>query len=83
MTMSPPQEFNCEAILTIKLAQGPCHKVRHLDSYGEKLWVSLELAGTGKRFLNRTLITQALRSITTKWVLTKPKCFYTEKGTII
>ena len=42
----------------------------------------LELIGTGKDFLKRTSIAQTLRKIN-KWDLTKLKCFYIAKDTLI
>ena len=39
----------------------------------------LEHIGTGEKFLNRTPITQALRSTINKWELMKLKIFYKSK----
>lgn len=43
--------------------------------------IRLELVGTEKDFLNRTLIAQALRSTVNKWDLMKLKS-YMVKGTV-
>jgi hypothetical protein len=42
----------------------------------------LELIGTGNNFLNRTLMTQALRSLIDRWDLMKLKSFCKAKDTI-
>lgn len=44
--------------------------------------IRLELIGTGKDFLNRRLIAQALRSTVNKWDLMKLESFYVAKGTV-
>ena len=49
----------------------------------EKEGNRLELTGTGKDFLNRTLLAQALRSIINKWSFMKLKSFCKAKDTII
>ena len=48
----------------------------------EKVGKSLELIGTGGNFLNRTPMTQALRSTIDKWELMKLKSFYKAKDTV-
>lgn len=44
--------------------------------------IRLELVGTGKDFLNRTLIAQALRPTVNKWDLMKLESFCMAKGTV-
>ena len=54
-----------------------------LNMIEKKVGNSLECIGTGGNFLNRTLITQALRSTTiNKWDLMKCKCLCKAKSTI-
>jgi hypothetical protein len=46
-----------------------------------KVGNSLERISTGENFLNRTPMTQALRSTIDKWEFMKLKSFYKEKNT--
>lgn len=53
-----------------------------LNLIEEKVGKSLELIGTGENFLNRTPITQALRSTIDKWDFIKLKSFCNEKDNV-
>lgn len=55
----------------------------NLTQIKEKVGNTLELRGTGKDFLNKTPIAQALGPIIDKWNHMKLKSFYTSKDTII
>jgi hypothetical protein len=48
-----------------------------------KVGVSLVLIGTGEDFMNRTLLTQKLRSAVNKWDLVKLNTFYEAKNNIM
>ena len=54
-----------------------------LNLIEEKVGKSLELIGTGRNFLNRTPMAQALRSRTDKWDLMKLESFCKAKDFII
>lgn len=56
-------------------------KSHTLNLIEEKVGNSLKCAGTEDRFLNRTSIEQALRSIVTAWDYTELKNFYKAKDT--
>jgi hypothetical protein len=43
---------------------------------------NFDLTGTGENFLNRTPMTQALRSTINKWDLMELKSFYKAKDTV-
>jgi hypothetical protein len=58
-------------------------KLNTLNWIEKKLGNSLEHIGTGDNFLNRTPITQALRSTINKWDFMKLRRFCTAKDTII
>ena len=62
---------------------GPQHKLDMLNVIEKKVEDSLELIGTRKDFLNRTLIAQTLRTIINTWDLVKLKNFCMAKDTII
>ena len=51
-----------------------------LNLVEEKMGKSLELIGTGRNFLNKTPMTQALRSRIDKWELMKLESFCKAKG---
>ena len=53
-----------------------------LNLIEEKVRDSLEPIGTGENFLNRTPMTQALRSTIDKWDLMKLKSFCKAKDTV-
>jgi hypothetical protein len=53
-----------------------------LNLIEEKVGKSLQHIGTGGNFLNRTPMTQALRSTIDKWELMKLKSFYKAKDTV-
>ena len=53
-----------------------------LELLEEKLGKSLEDMGTGKKFLNRTPMTCAIRSRIDKWDLIKLQCFCKAKDTV-
>jgi hypothetical protein len=59
--------------------QGPQHKTRYIETYRKD---KFEHIGTGRNFLNRTLMTQALRLIVDKWDLMKLKSNHKGKGTV-
>jgi hypothetical protein len=44
---------------------------------------SLDYIGTGDNFLHRTPVTQALRSTTNKWDITKLTSFYKSEDTLL
>lgn len=78
---------NCSIFITLHKAQvqvdqGPQHKTRYTETCREKVGKSLELIGTGENFLNRTPITQALRSTIDKWDFIKLKSFCNEKDNV-
>ena len=66
----------------VQVDQGPQHKTRYTETCREKVGKSLELIGTGENFLNRTPITQALRSTIDKWDFIKLKSFCNEKDNV-
>jgi hypothetical protein len=54
-----------------------------LNLIKQKVRNSLELIGIVDNFLNRTSMTQALKSTNDKWNLMKLKIFYKSKNTVI
>jgi hypothetical protein len=60
----------------------PNVKLDTLNLIEQKVRNTLELVSTGDNFLNRTPISQALRTRTDKWGLTKLKSFCKTKDTI-
>ena len=58
-------------------------KTAILNLTEEKVGNSPEIKGTGKDFLNRTVLTQTLRSTINKWDLMKLKSFCKAKDPII
>jgi hypothetical protein len=48
----------------------------------DKVGNSLQCIGTGEHFLNRTSMTQSLRSAVDKWDFVKLKTFYKAMGTV-
>ena len=71
--------------LTKRVGEIRTHKVANTSYILIKKEVgnSLECIAVGNDFLNRTPITQALRSTINKWDLMKHKSFYKAKDTII
>ena len=53
-----------------------------LNLIEEKVGKNLKLIGTGRNFLNRTPMAQALRSTVDKWDFMKLKSFYKAKITV-
>jgi len=62
--------------------QGAPHKTRALKLIEEKVGKSLEVIGTGEKFLNRTAMACVVRSRTDKWDLMKLQSFCNTKDTI-
>ena len=62
--------------------QGAPHKTRALKLIEEKVGKSLEVIGTGEKFLNRTAMACDVRSRTDKWDLMKLQSFCNAKDTI-
>jgi hypothetical protein len=62
--------------------QGTPHKNRDTEIYRGEMGKSLEDMGTGKKFLNRTAMACAVRSIIDKWDLIKLQSFCKAKDTV-
>jgi hypothetical protein len=62
--ISPNTKFNSKCIKDIRIRSDPLNLMK------DGVVNSLKLIGTGKEFLNRTPITQRLRTAINKWGLT-------------
>jgi hypothetical protein len=68
--------------IQVQVDQGPQHETRYTKSHGRESWNTVEPIIIKDNFLNRILISQALRSSVNKWNLMKLQSLCKGKDTV-